>query len=622
MYYIVVGTLGLAAVATARKRHALRYSICFFILFAGQIVFVGFYFAWRSQMQSWLNQLEASVDESSGDVFGQAVYTVYNNRAYFITASVIICTVEAMVVLVICLCPRRYYVQPTPLLAPTNAEAALNAAVNAPSGEPVFTPWRPPEPLPPPARNASNAGVRQPLLPQTGPSSGGGGGGVTYDSAADADPATNEALRQSLMYRSPPLLLATQPAQPSVSPRDSKQSSDDRKSVLPSSTASGSGGASNITATTDGEELCGNCRSRAPDAVNLPCGHNSYCWSCAHEFVKINGAVCDTCDQTSSLVQLKSDKVCDVCLETHTGADVFGLGACGHLMCVGCGVQLVRDALGDHNKFPIRCPTYITAPAATTGSGSGSGGGGSKRSVRCGGILKEEQIRQLAAQARRVLGAGGSGASDNKQNSVKLLTTDAIKQFMRLNLQAAIPAKDRVYCPNASCGGISIRPSASISDAMGPLGLCVRCGYCRNDFCLRCLVSWHPGKTCATVKKEQAGLDLATHRLIAATTRPCPGCSVSMTHYFGHYCHHITPGDGSLRGPGSGGCRNCGTHFCFNCLKMRTNPLAKNCQCPTYCEVDVRTGQPLCACVACPDCKPGAPCPHCPNDGRCPSCRL
>jgi hypothetical protein len=96
---------------------------------------------------------------------------------------------------------------------------------------------------------------------------------------------------------------------------------------------------------------------------------------------------------------------------------------------------------------------------------------------------------------------------------------------------------------------------------------------------------------------DEASLDL-----VYRTTKACPFCSAPVSHYRGHGCHHIAPGNG---------CPSCHGHFCFNCLLPQHSP---DCSCDTYCSAS-------CGCVACPDCHPGQPCANCDGPhGACPSC--
>lgn len=44
-----------------------------------------------------------------------------------------------------------------------------------------------------------------------------------------------------------------------------------------------------------------------------------------------------------------------------------------------------------------------------------------------------------------------------------------------------------------------------------------------------------------------------TDVFITATTKPCPNCKFSITHWHGHSCHHISP---------AGGCPKCKVGFC------------------------------------------------------------
>ena len=121
-----------------------------------------------------------------------------------------------------------------------------------------------------------------------------------------------------------------------------------------------------------------------------------------------------------------------------------------------------------------------------------------------------------------------------------------------------------------------------------------------------------------------------TDNFIAATTKPCPSCGFRATHYHGHACHHISPGQG---------CPRCHTHYCYMCRSTAAENLQlrgkeQSCRCgswSSFCSAfrsreDVQnylTCQPYphdnrCGCVICPDCRFGSPCSMCP--GQCDVC--
>ena len=125
----------------------------------------------------------------------------------------------------------------------------------------------------------------------------------------------------------------------------------------------------------------------------------------------------------------------------------------------------------------------------------------------------------------------------------------------------------------------------------------------------------------------------ATNELIAATTKPCPGCATPTSHYHGHACHHIGYVGGGI------GCINCGTHWCFQCGVQHgtargvawTGP-QKVWGCAhraSFCKSDSTVVDHLindpyphdarCGCPICPDCVPDKPCALC--NGSCVVCK-
>lgn len=103
--------------------------------------------------------------------------------------------------------------------------------------------------------------------------------------------------------------------------------------------------------------------------------------------------------------------------------------------------------------------------------------------------------------------------------------------------------------------------------------------------------------------------DQATLEVLYTTTKQCPFCSIRISHYRGHACHHISP---------SGGCTSCQNHFCYNCLGYRGDGVEWQ-GCPNGCAPFCTDG---CSCPDCPDCQPGVPCDHCsyPNMRECRVC--
>eukprot|EP00759_Apiculatamorpha_spiralis_P020950 PhF_6_TR26117/c0_g1_i1/m.36952 len=79
--------------------------------------------------------------------------------------------------------------------------------------------------------------------------------------------------------------------------------------------------------------------------------------------------------------------------------------------------------------------------------------------------------------------------------------------------------------------------------------------------------------------------------------KKCPKCNITVIHYRGHGCHHIS----------FAGQTCCGHHWCYLCLKEYP---CGNSRCSLYCNDS-------CNCPICPDCRPGLPCSICTG---CPKC--
>lgn len=103
--------------------------------------------------------------------------------------------------------------------------------------------------------------------------------------------------------------------------------------------------------------------------------------------------------------------------------------------------------------------------------------------------------------------------------------------------------------------------------------------------------------------------DQATLEVLYTTSRACPFCSIRISRYRGHACHHITPGSG---------CPSCHNHFCYNCLGYRGDGAVWQ-GCPNGCRLSCDDS---CSCTDCPDCRRGVPCIHCsyPSQSDCRVC--
>jgi len=169
--------------------------------------------------------------------------------------------------------------------------------------------------------------------------------------------------------------------------------------------------------------------------------------------------------------------------------------------------------------------------------------------------------------------------------------------------------------------------------------------------------------------------DLVVYPLMEARGKKCPGvnpdgsgdiCPMTIIHYHGHGCHHITPGTCRRCHENNhececncnrchvsvwncicipkikhttAGCPVCSTEFCYKCLSTKEQNRDirgefDQCSCPnnfwsSFCDGDIRREHidyknniPYdirCGCSFCPDCREGVPCEDC--DGTCCVCQ-
>jgi len=234
--------------------------------------------------------------------------------------------------------------------------------------------------------------------------------------------------------------------------------------------------------------------------------------------------------------------------------------ACTHTFCDTCARGHITSSM-ELSEFPARCPTCkANSPRGTTHPG----------------LIAEELVQRLIDD--------------------RIIEKKVGERFIQSQVRSAIDRDSVTFCPDQKCGAMGILPSRDAD--------MIQCQQCRKNYCHKCSVPWHQGQTCA----ERAGVDAKTDALLQQTSKPCPHCGTLTTHYRGHACHHIKPGEG---------CPRCHHHWCFACgaVSLSGTTWAKPCQCPTYCDL---AGQ--CGCPVCPECRPGARCPHCEGPERCPSC--
>eukprot|EP00930_Biecheleria_cincta_P011809 TRINITY_DN11490_c0_g1_i1.p1 TRINITY_DN11490_c0_g1~~TRINITY_DN11490_c0_g1_i1.p1 ORF type:complete len:1512 (+),score=263.29 TRINITY_DN11490_c0_g1_i1:19-4554(+) len=276
---------------------------------------------------------------------------------------------------------------------------------------------------------------------------------------------------------------------------------------------------------------------------------------------------------------------------------LLSMGECHHTVCVRCAAQYIKTAInnvggeGTDNILPegLKCPggsTYCKGVHAS----------------QC--FVGMEVAKQISSKSLYHL-ADDEALTGNDIDKLWRLVFDKVVATANLNED-----EERAYC--MSCNSIHLCNKNVIE--------CV-CAYCSTRFCRRCSVAWHTGMSCAEYREllSSSSLEQDTNDLIDATTKPCPKCKTRTSHYHGHGCHHIRPGQG---------CTACGKHWCYVCTGLwRDENNDRSCTCRMYCgddipqefyAVDPYPHDTRCGCPICPDCRPNRPCPGC--DGSCVVC--
>ena len=269
---------------------------------------------------------------------------------------------------------------------------------------------------------------------------------------------------------------------------------------------------------------CAQCHGRAADAVNRPCGHRLLCMPCAVAFRESDGkSRCNVCQAPSKLELLlpkEPELVCVVCCESWTPRQMFVPGDCGHVLCVGCTTQVARDAHGDR--------TRITAAGLPCGYSG------------CSTRLGRDVVRTLVAVGRRALPDPRAEHGDPPQ-PILPLTEEEVATIERFMDEEEVRSEDRAWCPSPSCGRLINLPRTAHPSS-------VECTWCLDKLCSKCTLPWgrHFSATSSTPSCEGAeasggASDDASLAFISATSKPCPCCGYSTSHFQGHACHHISP---------------------------------------------------------------------------------
>jgi len=123
---------------------------------------------------------------------------------------------------------------------------------------------------------------------------------------------------------------------------------------------------------------------------------------------------------------------------------------------------------------------------------------------------------------------------------------------------------------------------------------------CAVLYCIKCKELAHVGHTCEEASgAARAKEDVVSGAYLKKVSKACPKCSLPITHYKNHGCHHMT-----CSGP------NCLHQFCYVCLE-KWIPGGEGCDCDLMCSDH-------CSCLPCDECAPHHPCSAC--TGNCPVC--
>lgn len=252
----------------------------------------------------------------------------------------------------------------------------------------------------------------------------------------------------------------------------------------------------------------------------------------------------------------ESGRQCPICMESKKLMLQFS-NECSHFCCVCCYSSYLDSSL-EGKKFPIACP--------------GCKAGGQET------LIDPMQVVQFVRTAKVT---GRHRENVMRFNKMQILGMRTPESVLAINA-----------CPTCGFLGFLQKPSDSVAMCSNP--------ECAEKYCPACKNRPHPGKTCQERQAEIAALEKpgATDTVMKNTSKACPNCSMPISHFRDHGCHHIT-------------CGYCKHQFCWLCT---TSWLSRpsNHACPMMCNAS-------CGCVPCDSCVIGKSCPACMG---CSKCRL
>ncbi|CAL1403365.1 unnamed protein product [Linum trigynum] len=220
-------------------------------------------------------------------------------------------------------------------------------------------------------------------------------------------------------------------------------------------------------------------------------------------------------------------ETCVICYEDTDTAQMFSVNGCLHRYCFGCMKQHVEVKLlnGKDAKCPHEsCDSVIEI-------------------LSCATFLDPKLVDMLSLRRK----------------------------------EAAIPVKDKIYCPYPKCSELMTKTEVLAYTKLSLVGAEVsgarKCMKCKKYFCINCKVPWHYDMTCADYKRsnhhprEDKMLNTLANK---SKWRQCVKCSHMIE--LDHGCYHIT-------------CR-CGYEFCYTCGAPWKNKRA-TCTCPIWDERNI-----------------------------------
>lgn len=165
--------------------------------------------------------------------------------------------------------------------------------------------------------------------------------------------------------------------------------------------------------------------------------------------------------------------VCEICVETKSSHESFGIKNCSHVYCTDCVVNYVDSKLQE-NVTSIGCPI-----------------------PNCNGLLDPEYCRLI-------------------------LKPEMFEKWGRGLCEAVIVGSQKFYCLFKDC-------SAMLIDDRVEVVRDSECPNCNRMFCAQCKVPWHAGIECTEFKKlnknERENEDIMLRNLAQKNQwRRCPMC--------------------------------------------------------------------------------------------------